>query len=229
VPTTKVNGISLYYEVHGNGEPLTIINGLGIELSEFKVITNALARDYKVLIFDNRGAGRSDKPDEPYSIQQMASDTAGVMERAGFNKSHVMGISMGGRIALELTLSKPDMVGKLVLVSTSARLKQRNWFRSLATQAPLFFKGKHPQPKYAFLRQREASSSYDCTTRLGEVQVPTLITHGQSDKVAPVELAEEMHDGIKGSKLQKFKGGHLFFLIRSRQPFINTVNEFLES
>jgi pimeloyl-ACP methyl ester carboxylesterase len=157
----------------------------------------------------------------------MATDAAGVMEKAGFKKSAVMGISMGGRIALELTLSKPNMVDKLVLVSTSARVK-RNWFRSFATQFPLFFKGKYPQPKYAFMRQREASRIYDCSSRLDEIQALTLIAHGQSDKIAPIELADEMHAGIKGSVLRKFNGGHLFFLFRSRQQFVEVVNEFLE-
>jgi 3-oxoadipate enol-lactonase len=227
MPITKVNGINFYYEVHGSGKPLTIINGLSADISESGNVSEGFAKNHKVLIFDNRGAGRSDKPDEPYSIEQMASDTAGVMKEAGFNKSDVIGISMGGRIALDLTLSKPNMINKLVLVSTSARVKP-NWFRFLATRYPHFFKSKYPQPKYAFVRQRVASGSYDCYSRLGEIQAPTLIAHGENDKLAPMDLAYEMQEGIKGSVLQKFKGGHLFFLFRSRQQFTEAVNEFLK-
>jgi pimeloyl-ACP methyl ester carboxylesterase len=226
MPTVLVNNINFYYEVHGSGKPLTIINGLGVDVSEFGILAEDYTKSHKVLIFDNRGAGRSDKPDESYSIEQMASDTAGVMEKAGFNRSAVMGISMGGRIALELALSKPNMVSKLVLVSTSARVK-RNWFRYLATRLPHFFKGKYPQPRYAYLRQRAASGSYNCSARLKEIKAPTLIAQGKNDKIAPIELANEMHQSIKGSRIKTFNGGHLFFLIRSRQQFSVAVNKFL--
>lgn len=65
MPTVEANGINLYYEVHGSGEPLVVINGLGIEITEVESITRPLAEKNKVLTFDNRGAGRSDKPDVP--------------------------------------------------------------------------------------------------------------------------------------------------------------------
>jgi 3-oxoadipate enol-lactonase len=169
MPYAKVNDINLYYEVHGEGQPLTIINGLSVDISKFGVVAEAFAKTHKVLVFDNRGAGRSDKPDKPYSIEQMAGDAAGVMEEAGFKKSDIVGISMGGRIALELTLSKPDMIDRLVLVSTGARVKQKNWFRSLATQPPVLFKGKYPQPRYALRLQpqigRNTSSDTNCAWR----------------------------------------------------------------
>jgi 3-oxoadipate enol-lactonase len=228
MPTINANGIHMYYEVQGTGEPLVVINSLGIEMEEFSAVTKPLKTEYKVLTFDNRGSGRSDKPDGPYSIPMMAQDSAEVMQAAGFNNASVVGISLGGRIALELALQHPEMVNKLVLVSTGARI-QHSWARSLLTHTPLQFiyRGKYPQPRYAFIRQREASANYDATARLSEIKNPTLIMHGRRDKVAPLAVAEELHNEIRGSKLLLFKGGHLFFLLREPQRFISSLSDFL--
>src|ERR1700682_6342451 len=81
---------------------------------------NWCARPHRVLAFDTRGAARTDKPDAPYSIEMMAGDTNGLMEALGISDATVLGVSMGGRIALSLTLAHPERVARLVLVSTSA-------------------------------------------------------------------------------------------------------------
>ena len=98
--TAEVNGINIYYEVAGQGPSLVVINGLGSDVSEVASVTGPLAKQCTVLVFDNRGAGRSDKPDEPYTLEGMVEDTAGVMRAAGMTRASVLGISMGGRIAL---------------------------------------------------------------------------------------------------------------------------------
>src|SRR5258708_6484535 len=128
MPYVRVNDIQMYYELEGEGEPLALIVGLGTDISEWDVIIRWLANKYQVLAFDNRGAGRTDKPDIPYSIEMMAEDTAGLMQALGMKQARVLGISMGGRIALTLALRYPERVKKLVLVSTSAR-SIKNWRR----------------------------------------------------------------------------------------------------
>src|SRR5947208_7748959 len=100
----RVNDIQMYYEMHGDGEPLVVILGLGTDISEWDGIIRWLAKKYKVLAFDNRGAGRTGKPDIPYSIEMMADDTAGLMQALGMKQAHILGISMGGRIAPALSL-----------------------------------------------------------------------------------------------------------------------------
>ncbi len=231
MPTTRVNDINIYYEVHGEGEPLVLIGGLANDVSDYtdhtKIIPE-LSRRFRVIAFDNRGVGRTDKPDIPYSIPMMAEDAAGLLGALGIGRVHVLGISMGGRIALELTLRRPDMVNKLVLVSTGPMVV-KSWRRHIVfgvlKRLP-FYEGKYPQPYYAFVRQLEASSSYDCTARLSEIHAPTLIVHGRKDSWAPYKLAEEMHMGIRASKMVTFDGGHLLVFTRSRQ-FVDTVQEFL--
>src|SRR5208337_2487529 len=121
MPTVKVNDINMYYEVSGEGEPLVLIAGLGTDLTVYERVIGCLSKKFRVLAFDNRGVGRTDKPDIPYSIEMMADDTAALMNAAGFRKAHVLGISMGGRVAMGLALQHPEMVRSLVLASTFAR------------------------------------------------------------------------------------------------------------
>jgi pimeloyl-ACP methyl ester carboxylesterase len=212
MPYVKVNDIQMYYEILGVGEPLVLIVGLGTDISEWDGIIRWLATKYQVLAFDNRGAGRTDKPHIHYSIEMMADDTARLMQKLGIQQAHILGISMGGRIALASALRYPSSVKKLVLVSTSAR-SIKNWrrhFFGMLSSAPIF-RSKYPQPHYAFMRQRHASFVYNCTDKLHELHIPTVIMHGEKDKIVPYTLAEEMHAGIKGSKMLTFAGGHLFF------------------
>ncbi len=219
----------MYYEIHGDGEPLVLIVGLGTDISEWEGIIHWLAQKYKVLAFDNRGAGRTDKPDTQYSIEMMANDTVGLMQTLGIEQAHILGISMGGRIALAMALQYPKSVKKLVLVSTSAR-SIKNWrryFFGMLSSAPIF-RSKYPQPHYAFMRQRQASFVYNCTDQLHELHIPTVIMHGKKDKIVPYKLAEEMHTGIKGSKMLAFAGGHIFFFMKERQRFLDAIAEFVK-
>ncbi len=230
MPVLRVGDIDMYYELHGEGPPLVLIGGLASDISETEWLTAALARNNRVLAFDNRGAGRSDKPDAGYSIPMMAGDTDGLMGALGITRATVLGVSMGGRIALELALSHPDRVGQLILVSTfaSARTTETATRMGLLSMfAGVLFRGKHPQPREAFQRQREASAAYDCSDRLEQIHVPTTILHGRHDKVTRLRMAEAMHDGIEGSRMITFHGGHLFFMFRERKWFLATVDEVL--
>lgn len=88
-------------------------------------------------------------------------------------------------------------------------------------------RGRYPQPRYAYLRQRQASASYDATGGLGDIRVPALILHGRRDRSVPVDLAERMHAGIPGSPIELFRGGHMFFLFAERQRFLDQAGLFL--
>jgi Predicted hydrolases or acyltransferases (alpha/beta hydrolase superfamily) len=115
----KVNDINIYYEVHGEGEPFLLIEGLGYSSwMWFKQIPK-FSEEYKAIVFDNRGVGNTDKPDSEYTIDMMADDAADLLSAIGLDSAHVLGVSMGGFIAQEMALKYPDMVRSLVLVSTS--------------------------------------------------------------------------------------------------------------
>ena len=233
MPTVLANGIDIYYEVRGEGEPLLLIEGLSSELTNYERMIRALETRYRVICFDNRGAGRTDKPDAPYTIEMMAEDAAGLMQAIGVASANVLGISMGGRIAIALALSHPDLVRSLVLVSTSAN---GSFKRSRSWRVLLFVSSmpgvrrigdRYPQPRYAFERQRQASFSYDASDRLGEIHVPALILHGKRDGLTPLQFAEQTQLGIAGSKIDTFDGGHLFMFSRQRE-FLGAVFSFLD-
>jgi pimeloyl-ACP methyl ester carboxylesterase len=119
MPLVTVNDINLYYEIHGSGDPLVLINGLGYDLWMWHRMVPGLAEQFQVLIFDNRGAGRSEKPAGPYSAQMLAADLAALLEALDIEQAAVMGHSMGGFVAQALVLSRPDLVSQLILSATN--------------------------------------------------------------------------------------------------------------
>jgi len=120
MPKLKVNDVEIYYEVHGKGDPFVLIMGLRRNAEWWYGQIPALSKHFKILVFDNRGAGRSDKPKMDYSIRLFADDTAELMKSLNIKRAHVLGVSMGGYIAQELAINYPGMVRSLVLGCTSA-------------------------------------------------------------------------------------------------------------
>lgn len=228
----RVGDISMFYELYGTGTPLVLIGGLGADLTMLAVWANELAEQHQVLTFDNRGAGRSDQPDQPYTIAQMAKDTTGLMDALDIPRADVMGFSMGGRIALELALTRPDRVRRVVLVSTSARGRGRITMSAPMRTLWLFrwlppLRKRYPQSKAAARRQRQATLTYDASDRVASLSAPTLILHGRRDRTVPVELACELANQIPGAQLTLFRGGHMFFLFSQQHEALRRVEEFL--
>lgn len=119
MPTAGVAGRELYYEREGAGEPLLLIQGMsGTHLAWGESFRSLLAAEFECIVFDNRGIGRSGPADEAFSIADMAADTAGLLDALDLESAHVLGISMGGMIAQELTLAHPDRVRSLTLGCT---------------------------------------------------------------------------------------------------------------
>ena len=119
MPHVRANGINVYYESQGEGEPLILIAGLGATHHLWELQVPSFARRYRVVTFDNRGAGDSDKPSDPYSIALFADDTAALMDALGIDRAHVYGQSMGGMIAQEFALRHPRRLRCLVLGCTT--------------------------------------------------------------------------------------------------------------
>lgn len=119
MPKIESNGIEIYYEIHGSGQPLLLITGLGYGLWYWQRLVAELSDHYQVITFDNRGAGKSSQPDGPYTVSMMAADAAGLLDGLELTQIAVLGHSLGGFIAQELAVKRPDLVGKLILASTN--------------------------------------------------------------------------------------------------------------
>src|SRR5512136_1717494 len=104
MPKTRVADINIYYETRGNGEPLVLIMGLGGGSSMWWKQVDFFAAGFRVITFDSRGVGLSDKPDTPYSMGMLVDDAAGLMKELGIASAHVYGVSMGEMVAQGLAL-----------------------------------------------------------------------------------------------------------------------------
>ena len=118
MPKAIVNGINMYYEVHGKGLPLVMIQGFAGNHGAWFFQTPVFKNYYKVIVFDSRGIGKSGTSGEPYTIRTMADDVIGLMNHLNIDKAHILGLSLGGIVAQEIAISYPERVIKLILGST---------------------------------------------------------------------------------------------------------------
>lgn len=123
-----INGANLYYEIHGGGAPLLMIQGWGAEISNWQNVIEPLSKNFKLIIFDNRGMGRSEVTPGDYTTRMLADDAAALLDHLQIPKTHVLGWSMGGMIAQELALAYPEKVYRLVLPATTAKVTEQSSF-----------------------------------------------------------------------------------------------------
>ncbi len=114
----KINGIEICYEIFGEGYPIILIHGFGARKEGFKCQIPDLSMQFKVITFDNRGAGKSERVDEPYTMETLADDIRSLLDFLEIKKTHILGTSMGGIIAQQFVLKYPEYIKKLVLVNT---------------------------------------------------------------------------------------------------------------
>ena len=118
MPTFTANGFSTYYEETGSGDPIVFICGLSADLQIWRFQVAELSKTHRVITYDNRGAGRTDAPDEPYTIAQMADDLAALLGHLNVERATIAGWSMGGVIAQTLAIAHPQRVGRLLLLGS---------------------------------------------------------------------------------------------------------------
>lgn len=239
MPIVIVNEINMYYEVLGKGEPLVILQGMGIEITSAYGVINEFAKNYMVIALDNRGVGRTDMPDIPYSVEMMAEDTIGLLDKIGIEKAHFLGISMGSRIAQVIAVKYPEKVKSLILnvaaasfpnslkSITDASLENPDLREKMIQEAGIIFIQKYPPNPESFFRQVKAVRDFDGREHLSQIKVPTLIVNGTKDQFVPMELTEELEAGIHGSKLILVEEDH-FFCSNKPELLIKPVLEFLE-
>jgi 3-oxoadipate enol-lactonase len=111
--------VRIDWERRGAGPPLVLVMGLGYARWGWEPVADLLARDFEVILFDNRGIGASDAPPGPYTAAELADDVLGVIDEAGLDRVHLLGTSLGGMVAQELVLARPARVERLVLACTT--------------------------------------------------------------------------------------------------------------
>jgi len=119
MPQANVNGVKLYYKTHGQGEAMVLIPGMGAGHTSWFRQLPAFKEHFRVITFDPRSIGRSERPELPYEFKALVDDVVGLMDHLGIERAHVLGQSLGGLVAQEVAIDYPDRVLKLVLVSST--------------------------------------------------------------------------------------------------------------
>lgn len=233
---TGTDGTRLHYVVEGSGPPIVLVGGKTSNIAGawWRYIP-PLSEKFKVIAFDNRGAGESDKPDAPYTIRLMADDALAVLHAAGETSAHWFGISLGGIILQQLALDHPDAVRSLILGAThcggerpqpptikSAELAD-NPLRRYANLYDARFIVEHADwvaedarhfgkmPLHAIIRQDQAVNSYRGCERLREIHAPVLVLHGRQDRMVTLARGEELARGLPDARLEVLDpAGHQF-------------------
>lgn len=221
----KANDIELYFEESGNGDPIIFVHGWMEDYSMWSSQIEYFSREYMVVAYDQRGHGRSDKPEKGYSIQTLSDDLFSFSQNLNIERFILIGHSMGGMAAMVFALAHPDKISKLILIGTDAKstlsLRIMLWtflhvlpYSTFAEGSDIkFFKPTEKMkkdaaeralrtPKYAAYECFKAfCTNYDIRDRVSGIKVPTLIMVGDKDSLTPLKLSQYLNRQIEGSKL----------------------------
>jgi 3-oxoadipate enol-lactonase len=248
VPNVDANGSELHYLRSGEGEPLLLIQGMSAtHLTWGRPFLEALEPHFECFVFDNRGMGLSGKATLPFSVADMAADTAALLDALELETAHVVGISMGGMIAQELALAHPERIRTLtigasycggpdgslmapedlqLLGTAYASGEPEQVFRAMweINLSPTFraedsrfaafveMGSALPAPQPVVLQQMRACAEHDTHERLGQISVPTLVIHGDADRLLGYANGRAIASLIPGARLETLEGvGHMFW------------------
>lgn len=204
----EVNGIRLYYEIHGAGRPLVLLHGGLGAIEMFGPNLPALAKGRQVIAVDLQGHGRTADIDRPINVELMAGDIAGLIRHLKLERADVMGYSLGGGVALQLGIQHPELVDRLVLVSTVFRrsgyypdiLRQQGQVTAAAAEA------LKPTPMYQLYSRiaprvedwprlldklgQAMQRDFDYSEEIRRITAPTLVVAGDADIFPPSHAVE---------------------------------------
>jgi len=243
----------LAISVAGEGELLLFLHGIGGRRQNWDAQLAFFSREYQAAAWDARGYGESDDYEGPLDFTVFSADLVRVLDHFGARQAHLVGLSMGGRIARNFALHHPERVRSLVLANTSpgfgvmsggelrAFVEQRRKLDPQA-QAKRLLGPSPPAEAYeklvgslravhreSYLKTVEASTAQDLAAPIERIRGPTLVITSTADNLYPVSIAQDMARRIPGARLVVIEGaGHLSNLERP-QEFNQTVAEFLRS
>ena len=237
-----LNGVQLYFEVHGSGEPLILLHGFGGCSQDWSVLTDDWSKNFQLIVPDMRGHGRSSNASKIFRHQDSATDILDLLDYLKIDAFKGLGVSGGGNVLLHLATRQPERVQAMVLVSATsyfpaqARAIMRQYPNSLTEQDWETMRRRHPggdvQIKALLESTASFADSYDdmnfTPPYLSTVQARTLIVQGDRDPLYPVEISVEMAKAIPQSSLWIVPNGGHGPIGGERWPeFTKTADAFL--
>jgi len=246
-----VNGLKLYYEIHGEGNPLVLIHGGGSTIgTTFGRILPTLAKTHKVIAVEMQAHGHTADIDRALSFKQDADDVAALLKYLQINKADIFGFSNGASTTLEIAIRHPELVNKIIVASTMYKKDgAQPWFWPMMAQASF---EQMPQPyKDAYLKiNPDTNALYTMYKRdvarmqsfqdikeedIKAIKAPALIIIGDND-VAQPEHAVEMFRKMQHAKLAIFPGGHGEYMGelttvkpgQNEYPALSIIKDFLQ-
>src|SRR5882762_398372 len=198
-----VNGLKLYYEIHGTGEPLILLHGGVVGIAMFGPNLPALSVKRKVIAVELQGHGRTADIDRPLSFEAMADDIVALMKYLGIERADVMGYSLGGGVALQIAIRHPESVRKLVVVS--APFKRDGFYpevlAAMAQMGPSAAEGMKQSPLYQLYPNVNWArlftklgdllrKDYDWSKQVAAIKAPTMIVFADADAIRTAHIME---------------------------------------
>jgi pimeloyl-ACP methyl ester carboxylesterase len=238
---TTPDGTRLYYDTLGQGPALVLISGQAFDHHMWDEVRDDFAAHFQVIVFDHRGCGQSDKPEQAgaYSTRVFAGDVIAILDELGIQRAHAYGFSMGGRIAQWLGIDHADRMLSLVLGATTpgnahgvkrsaqadealasgkpSALRDMMVSPSWQSQHPewvamMAHRARHPMPPHAQRLHYMASEMHDAWAQLPQVNTPTLVIHGTADQINVCANAALLCARIPGARLHLVEGAlHGYF------------------
>jgi pimeloyl-ACP methyl ester carboxylesterase len=251
----EVNGVKMYYEIHGTGLPLVVLHGAFMTIGAMGAIVAALAEARQVIAVELQGHGRTADIDRPLSYEQMSDDVAALLRHLGIERADVFGYSMGGGVALQLAMRHPELVQKLVVASassTSDGVHPEVW-EGIEQITPELFAGTPWKEEYdrvapnpdAFPTLVEKMKQLDSQPftwppdEIRAITAPTMVMIGDSDGTTPehaVELFRMRGGGVFGdlaglpsARLAILPGTTHVGLIHRADWLAPMIDEFLDA
>ena len=239
-----LNGVQLYFEIHGSGEPLVLLHGFTGSSQDWTALAAEWSTKFQIIIPDMRGHGRSSNPSNTFRHDEAATDIFALLDHLGIGTFKGLGVSGGGNVLLHLATRQPARVKSMVLVSATsyfpaqARSVMRQYNDRLPEQEWARLRQNHPggdtQIKALLASTKAFAGTYDdmnfTSPYLSTIQARTLIVQGDRDRFYPVEISVEMARAIPQSSLWIVPNGDHVPIGGERWPeFLKTAEMFLLS